>query len=83
MVARIKDYLTLNRWSVHFSVSDIFSILFTKAIVEPLRIKGLFCSEEDGISESQRKVAIFDKGKEKVMQELDCISLLNRMKSLE
>jgi hypothetical protein len=86
MLGRIREYVSTNRWSLHFSASDIFNIMFTKAFVEPLKKRGLLwcCSNDvDPLSESQRKVEIFDLGKEKVMQELDCISLLNRMKSLE
>jgi hypothetical protein len=86
-LSKIRDYLRLSRWSLHFSSRDIFNIVFDKLILGPLRALTIISpphhANEGGITDSQMKVAIFKRGKEKVMKELDCVSLLNRMKSLE
>jgi hypothetical protein len=85
----VREYLANSRWSLHFSATDIFSITLNQLLFSPLKrlFTRCFLSKTPGgpheSAFSERKLAIFEKGTRKVMKELDCVSLLNRMKTLE
>ena len=81
-IQKIKAYLG-NRWRIQISLMDNFKFVYDKII----RLCCRCCLAKKDLRAmstiQERKIALYHRGEEKVKNELDCISILTKLRYLD
>jgi hypothetical protein len=78
-IAKIRDYILTSRWSISFTSYEILKIAVKKFFCR----KWCYVNSSRDWSGDSSKLHLYKRGKRHLMKELDCISILSRMRNLE
>jgi len=81
-IQKIKSYLG-NRWRVQITFGDNFKFVLDKVVRFICRCCSMRKSARDMTTLQERKVELYMKGERKIKSELDCISILTKLRYLD